>query len=91
MVQGTPSASDPPSAKVRVPKPKPFGGLRNVKELENFLWDMEQYFIAARIPVNVEAGLFFREYNKNYGFSLFSLHNLNHQKRPYGSPPVYRE
>ena len=37
VVQGTPSASDPPSAKVRVPEPKIFGGTRNAKDLENFL------------------------------------------------------
>ena len=51
MVQGTPFASDSPPAKVRVPEPKPFGGAQNAKDLENFLWDMEQYFVAARIPV----------------------------------------
>ena len=50
MVHGTPSTLDPPPAKVRMPAPKPFGGARNAKDLENFLWDMEQYFIAARIP-----------------------------------------
>ncbi|KAH7836606.1 hypothetical protein Vadar_003409 [Vaccinium darrowii] len=33
-----------------VPKPKAFGGARNAKELENFLWDMEQYFLAAHVP-----------------------------------------
>ncbi|KAL5848433.1 hypothetical protein ACOSQ4_006446 [Xanthoceras sorbifolium] len=27
-----------------------FKGSRNAKELENFLWDMEQYFRAAKIP-----------------------------------------
>ena len=37
MVRGTPSASDPLPAKVRVPEPKPFGGTRNAKDLENFL------------------------------------------------------
>ena len=47
MVQGTPSTSYPPPTKVRVLEPKPFGGARNAKDLENFLWDMEQYFIAA--------------------------------------------
>ena len=50
-MQGTPTALDPPSTKVRVPEPKPFGGSRNAKDLENFLGDMEQYFIAARILV----------------------------------------
>ena len=49
MVHGTPSASDPSPTKVQMPEPKPFGGARNAKDLENFLWDMEQYFIAARI------------------------------------------
>ena len=51
MVQGTPSTSNLPLAKVRVPEPKPFGDVRNAKDLKNFLWDMEQYFIAARIPI----------------------------------------
>ncbi|KAL0364745.1 UNVERIFIED_CONTAM: hypothetical protein Sangu_0572100 [Sesamum angustifolium] len=37
-------------SKVKVPDPKPFGGARSAKELENFLWDMETYFQAARIP-----------------------------------------
>ena len=31
-------------------EPKPFGSVRNAEDLENFLWDMKQYFIAARIP-----------------------------------------
>ena len=34
-----------------MPESKPFGGVHNAKDLENFLWDMEQYFIAARIYV----------------------------------------
>jgi hypothetical protein len=37
-------------SKLKVPEPKPFVGARSAKELENFLWDMEQYFRAARIP-----------------------------------------
>ncbi|KAL0358226.1 UNVERIFIED_CONTAM: hypothetical protein Scaly_1508300 [Sesamum calycinum] len=39
-----------PISKVKVPDPKPFGGARSAKELENFLWDMETYFQVARIP-----------------------------------------
>nr|POF24767.1 hypothetical protein CFP56_54555 [Quercus suber] len=38
------------ATKVKVPKPKPFNGARNAKDLENFLWDMEQYFKAAKVP-----------------------------------------
>ena len=38
------------ATKVKVPELKPFNGARNVKDLENFLWDMEQYFKAARVP-----------------------------------------
>ena len=39
-------------SKVRIPEPKTFGGARSAKELENFLWDMEQYFTTARIAEN---------------------------------------
>ncbi|KAL0336610.1 UNVERIFIED_CONTAM: hypothetical protein Sradi_4872900 [Sesamum radiatum] len=38
-----------PISKVKVPDPKPFGGARSAKELENFLWDMETYFQVARM------------------------------------------
>ena len=41
--------SDTPP-KVCVPKPKGFGGARNAKELENFLWDMELFFTTAHVP-----------------------------------------
>ncbi|KAG6507716.1 hypothetical protein ZIOFF_033067 [Zingiber officinale] len=34
---------------VRVPKPKSFGGTRSAKELKNFLWDMEQHFVVAKV------------------------------------------
>ncbi|KAL3626938.1 hypothetical protein CASFOL_029249 [Castilleja foliolosa] len=39
-----------PSTRVRVPEPNAFGGARDAKELENFLWDMENYFQAAGVP-----------------------------------------
>ena len=35
--------------KVKVPEPKGFDGTRSAKELENFLWDMEQFFRAAQV------------------------------------------
>ncbi|KAG6518262.1 hypothetical protein ZIOFF_021666 [Zingiber officinale] len=34
---------------IKVPEPKSYGGARSAKELENFLWDMEQYFLATRV------------------------------------------
>ena len=37
------------ATKVKVPEPKSFNGARSAKDLENFLWDMEQYFKAARV------------------------------------------
>lgn len=37
------------ASKIHVPEPKSFNGACNVEVLENFLWDMEQYFKVARI------------------------------------------
>ncbi|KAK3012628.1 hypothetical protein RJ639_009898 [Escallonia herrerae] len=38
-----------PSPRVDVPKPKEFGGKRDAKELDNFIWHMERYFEGASI------------------------------------------
>ncbi|KAG6494623.1 hypothetical protein ZIOFF_042383 [Zingiber officinale] len=35
---------------VRVPEPKSFGATRSAKELENFLLDIEQYYVIAKVP-----------------------------------------
>ncbi|KAL6312790.1 hypothetical protein AAG906_032960 [Vitis piasezkii] len=43
------SSSNEAPPKVRVPEPKIFNGNRNMKELENFLWDMEQFFRVAHV------------------------------------------
>ncbi|RWR78879.1 hypothetical protein CKAN_00743200 [Cinnamomum micranthum f. kanehirae] len=45
------TGSSTENRRVKVPKPKPFAGALNVKELENFLWNMEQYFSDAHIPI----------------------------------------
>ncbi|CAL5371561.1 unnamed protein product [Camellia sinensis] len=42
--------SEKAPSKIKVPDPKAFAGNRSAKELENFLWDMEQYFKAAHVP-----------------------------------------
>ncbi|XP_070039867.1 uncharacterized protein [Nicotiana tomentosiformis] len=34
---------------LEVPEPKAFGGGRSARELENFLWDIEEYFHAIRV------------------------------------------
>ena len=34
------------TSRVEVPKPQGFSGKRDVKELDNFLWHIEQYFKA---------------------------------------------
>ena len=41
--------SEEVATKVKVPELKPFNGARSAKDLENFLWDIEQYFKAARV------------------------------------------
>ncbi|OMO74467.1 reverse transcriptase [Corchorus capsularis] len=38
-----------PTTKVDVPKPKEFKGTRSAKEVDNFLWGMEQYLRASNI------------------------------------------
>ena len=50
MLQGYPSSNADASPKVRVSDHKSFNGNCNAKELENFLWDMEQFFKAASVP-----------------------------------------
>ena len=45
------------SSKAKVPEPKCFGGARSSKELENFFWDMEQYFSVAKIGVAEQVDL----------------------------------
>jgi len=45
------------SKRMKVPEPKAFEGIRNAKMLENFLWDMEQYFVAAHIPESEQVSI----------------------------------
>ena len=40
------------SSKLKVPEPKTFARARSLKDLENFLWDMEHYFSVAKIGVD---------------------------------------
>ena len=49
-VVATLSSNRVESSKVNILEPKAFSGARSSKELENFIWDMEQYFTAARVP-----------------------------------------
>lgn len=45
------------TSKRKVPEPKAFQGVRDAKELENFLWDMEEYFCAARVPADEQVNI----------------------------------
>ncbi|GAV66556.1 hypothetical protein CFOL_v3_10066, partial [Cephalotus follicularis] len=47
---GSSSRVEGHSTKFKVPEPEPFSGQRDAKCLENFLWDMEQYLEATRVP-----------------------------------------
>ncbi|CAL1414651.1 unnamed protein product [Linum trigynum] len=38
-----------PASNMEIPRPKSFQGSRNARELENFLWSLEQYFGASGI------------------------------------------
>lgn len=35
---------------MKVLKSAPFNGVRSAKTLENFLWDVDQYFKATKVP-----------------------------------------
>ncbi|KAK3006526.1 hypothetical protein RJ639_015790 [Escallonia herrerae] len=48
-VVNTPAGGAEHSSRPRVPEPKSYGGARDAKELENFLFDIEQYFRAIRV------------------------------------------
>jgi len=45
------------TSKPRVPEPKPFDGTRSSKELENFMWDIEQYFRLAKIGADKQVNI----------------------------------
>ncbi|KAH7670559.1 Synaptobrevin protein [Dioscorea alata] len=49
IAQGASNVVSPTTPRVDVPKPRPYGGSRNAKELDNFLWSLEQYFKALGI------------------------------------------
>lgn len=38
------------SSRVKVPEPAPFDGVQSAKTIENFLWDVNKYFKAAKVP-----------------------------------------
>ena len=40
-----------PKGKVKIPKPKPYVGKSDIQKLENFVFDMEQYFQVASITL----------------------------------------
>ncbi|KAK2997320.1 hypothetical protein RJ639_025868 [Escallonia herrerae] len=52
-VVNTPAGGAEHLSRPRVPEPKSYGGARDAKELENFLFDIEQYFRAIRVDSEV--------------------------------------
>ncbi|KAL2243377.1 UNVERIFIED_CONTAM: hypothetical protein Sindi_0455700 [Sesamum indicum] len=48
-VGSTPMVAHDPGARLRIPEPKAYSGERDGKEVENFLFDMEQYFLTADV------------------------------------------
>ncbi|KAK3030119.1 hypothetical protein RJ639_038868 [Escallonia herrerae] len=48
-VVNTPAGGAEHSSRPRVPEPKSYAGARDAKEVENFLFDIEQYFRAIRV------------------------------------------
>ncbi|KAL0449310.1 UNVERIFIED_CONTAM: hypothetical protein Slati_1487400 [Sesamum latifolium] len=48
-VRNAPVVAHDAGARLWIPEPKAYGGARDAKEIENFLFDMEQYFLAANV------------------------------------------
>ncbi|KAL0421112.1 UNVERIFIED_CONTAM: hypothetical protein Slati_3134100 [Sesamum latifolium] len=48
-VSNAPAIAHDAGARFRIPEPKAYGGARDMKEVENFLFDVEQYFLAANV------------------------------------------
>ncbi|KAL0294274.1 UNVERIFIED_CONTAM: hypothetical protein Sangu_3222100 [Sesamum angustifolium] len=48
-VSNVPAVAPDAGARLRIPEPKAYSGARDAKEVENFLFDMEQYFLAANV------------------------------------------
>ncbi|KAL2236592.1 UNVERIFIED_CONTAM: hypothetical protein Sindi_0850900 [Sesamum indicum] len=48
-VSDAPVVAHDPGARLQIPEPKAYGGARDAKKVENFLFDMEQYFLAANV------------------------------------------
>ncbi|KAL0381353.1 UNVERIFIED_CONTAM: hypothetical protein Sangu_0199600 [Sesamum angustifolium] len=49
VVSNVPAVAHDAGARFRIPEPKAYSGARDAKEVENFLFDMEQYFLAANV------------------------------------------
>ncbi|KAL0409134.1 UNVERIFIED_CONTAM: hypothetical protein Sradi_1847800 [Sesamum radiatum] len=49
VVSNAPVVAHDVGARLRIPEPKAYGGARDAKEVENFLFDMEQYILAANV------------------------------------------
>ncbi|KAL0457789.1 UNVERIFIED_CONTAM: RNA-directed DNA polymerase [Sesamum latifolium] len=47
-VSNGPAVAHDAGARLRIPEPKAYNGARDAKEVENFLFDIEQYFLAAK-------------------------------------------
>ncbi|KAL0391477.1 UNVERIFIED_CONTAM: hypothetical protein Slati_4532800 [Sesamum latifolium] len=48
-VSNAPIVAHDAGARLRIPEPKAYGGAHDAKEVENFLFNMEQYFLAANV------------------------------------------
>ncbi|KAL5825619.1 hypothetical protein ACOSQ3_021682 [Xanthoceras sorbifolium] len=59
---------------IKVPEPKHFNGSRNAEELENFLWDIEQYFRAAKIPER-------KQYVKEFSSLMLDIQNMSEEDK----------
>ena len=72
-----PTGGTNPIGRIKIPEPKPFCGTRDVKALENFIFDIEQYFKATN-AITEEAKMTLVTMSKSEDAKLHNRKNFAH-------------
>ncbi|KAL2491207.1 Retrotrans gag domain-containing protein [Abeliophyllum distichum] len=74
--------------RLKIPEPRIYGGVRNAKEVENFLFDMEQYFLTANIEDGARRALqelkhtgSIRDYVKTFSGHMLDIRDMSEKDK----------